>query len=764
MMREFRPEIVQAEAMGENGAEVMAFGPVNEMLPDVPESDAQAEALGPDDNAKFWQEQINTALIHERRFRKEALHAETLYFGPEVDLGEGDSTSTTQGNKITDETGLIHSNIEVLKPLVFSETPAPIVQRRWRGDGKSDETDLMAAEAGQRLAQWFVSTTDFDGAMEIARDDWLIAGRGAARVLYRAEFGMVETTDPLTGAVIAEEAKVNEEVIPRGCYWRRVVFGPAESFDQVPWMAFEVPMTRTQIEKRFPDYVDSFAFAQKGLKGQSRAFGDEDRKDRGLNLDIDRTGEPVINPFDTATVWEIWNKETRTVVWWSPDCRGHILDKVPDPLGLEKFFPSPKPLLATTRGGSLNPRPDIAYYQERAREIDLATRKMTEILDVMAVAGLFPGSQADIVKQLMSGKNQLIPVASWISLMEKGGSSQIIQWLPLEAMVTCLQALGQMREAAKQAMFEASGISDIMRAQGDPRETAAAQQLKGRYAGLRLAVKQRQMAVFARDTLRIMLEIALEMFDTKRLADICGLDIPLTEAEREMRLAEIEAAKAQYAQAMQGYQAAMQMAQQMAQEQGVQLDPAQAPPPPEEPKFDRVPETSWELVHERLRTDFSRNITLSIETDSTVLADEQEDKEARIEFLSAFASFVQQLAPLANSGQFDLKTVKELLLFGIRSFPKSRTLEGLISQLPDEPKDQGPPPKDTQVIVAEIKAETDRMIEEMRMADKEKEREHELRLKGIEVLQAKAEAEIAAEAEVEAAKHTPAAQGAQRAA
>lgn len=755
-MNEFRPEIIQAEAMGELGAEVMPFAPINELRPDVPESDTEAEALGPDDNAQFWQEQINTALIYERRFRKEAQHAETLYFGPENDLGEGDSDSTAKGNKITDETGLIHSNIEVLKPLVFSETPTPIVQRRWRGDGRSDETDLMAAEAGQRIAQWFLSTTDFDAAVEIARDDWLIAGRGTARALYRAEFATVAKVDELTGEPTEEEVKTHEEVIPRGCYWRRVVYGPAESFDQVPWMAFEVPMTRAQVQKRFPDCADKFSFVMKGLKGQSRAFGDEDRENRALSIEIDRSGEPVANPFDTATVWEIWNKETRTVVWWSPDCKSVILDKVPDPLNLEKFFPGPKPLLATTRGGNLNPRPDIAYYAERAREIDLATRKMREILDVLAVAGLFPGTMADVVKDLMSGKNQLIPVQSWISLMEKGGTSNIIQWLPIEAMITALNALSTMREAAKQAMFEASGISDIMRAQGDPRETAAAQQLKGRYAGLRLAVKQRQMAIFARDLLRIMIEIALEMFDTKRLADICGLDIPLTEAEREARLAEIEMAKAQFAQAMQAYQAAIQNAQQMAQAEGVELDMSQAPPPPEEPQFDRVPETSWELVHDRLRSDFSRNITLSIETDSTVLADEQEDKEARIEFLSAFATFVQQLSPLMASGEFDGKTIKELLLFGIRSFPKSRTLEGLIAQLPDDPKEKGPPPEDTAVTVAKIKAETDKMLEEMRMADKEKERQHEVRLKGVELLQ------DAAKTDAKAANDSAAAQAQRR--
>ncbi|MBL8562457.1 MAG: hypothetical protein JNN06_09265, partial [Gemmobacter sp.] len=673
--------------------------------------DAEAESAGPDENWRFWQEQINTALVVERRWRREALHAENLYFGPDEDSGGGDSASAPLENRITDETGLIHSNIEVLKPLVFSETPTPIVQRRWRGDGKSDATDLMAAEAGQRIASWILQESDFDAAMERSRDDWLIAGRGSARVLYRAEFGEQVEPDPLTGEQVVTETKTHEEVLARGNEWRRVVIAPAAGWDQVPWIAFEIPMTRSRIEKRFPEHKARFAYGTAGLKGRARAFGDEDREDRTLVGSLDRSGEPVVNPFDTATVWEIWNRETRTVVWWSPDCRGAVLDKQDDPLGLEKFFPMAKPLMATTRGDSLNPRPDISYYAERAKEIDTATRKMKELLGVLAVAGLFPGADSETVKALMSGKNQLIPVQSWISLMSKGGTSSLIQWLPLDAIITCLTALQNMREAAKQAMFEASGVSDIMRAQGDPNETATAQQIKGRYAGLRLSSKQRRMAVFARDTLRIMVEIALELFDGARLAQICALDIPETEAERAAIAAAAEQAMAAHAAAMQQYQLLQQAAQVM-QQNGQQVPPL--PPPPEPPKLDPVPETSFEAVHERLRRDFSRKITVQIETDSTVLADEQADKEARIEFLGAFATFVQQLAPLAATGQFDMKTVKEILLFGVRAFPKSRTLEGLIAQMPDEPK--GEQREETQVTVAKIRAETDKLLKEMDMA------------------------------------------------
>jgi len=244
------------------------------------------------------------------------------------------------------------------------------------------------------------------------------------------------------------------------------------------------------------------------------------------------------------------------------------------------------------------------------------------------------------------------------------------------------------------------------------------------------------MAIYARDMIRLMVEVGLEHFDTKTIADICGMDMPMTEAERMMMIAQQDQAKAQFEQLSQMHQAMTQAVQ-----AGQMAGPL--PPPPEEPKLEKVPDTSWEAVHARLKTDYGRKITVAIETQSTVLADEQADKEARIEFLGAFANFVSTLAPLAGSGQFDYKTVKELLLFGVRGFPKSRTLEGLISALPDEP--QGEPPEETQITVAKIRAEIDKMRMEYDAKNNQADREHEMKMKGTDLL-AKS-ADIAAQAQ-----------------
>lgn len=716
-------EIVQATEAGEN---VVQHQNMREGEAFDPESDGDAESRGSDENWKFWDEQIKAGLIHERRWRQEALDCERLYFGEDNDPGQGGAEDTPHHNRISDKTALVHANIDVLKPLLFSETPQPVVRRRFRGDGKVDETDLMAAETGQRIATFLVETEPFDSVMECARDDWLIAARGSGRVYYKADIANISVTDPATGAEFEVPTKTSERVCPRYTEWRRLVLAPTHSWENMPWLAFETPMTRSMIQKRFGEEITArFNFNHKGLVGSAHATREDDRDPSNHLIDDNETGEKATSPFDTAMVWEIWNKDSREVIWWSPSYTEDVLDKESDPLGLEEFYPMPKPLLGTTKGEQLTPRPSIKYYERRAREVDLASEKLKTILEVISVSGLFPGQMEDEVKKMLDGTNTMIPVESWIKLMEKGGTNNIIQWLPLQHMIAAIQALVSLREQSKQAMFEASGVSDIMRAQGDPGETATAQQIKGRYAGLRLSDQQRRMAIYARDMLRLMVEVAVEHFDTEFIADITGLDLPMTEMEREAMVAQQQAAQAQY-------QQLAQMHQQIAQavEQGVMQGPV--PPAPEPPEEVKIPGTSWEMVHERLRTDYGRKISVTIETQSTVLADEQADKEARIEFLSAFSKFVNELAPLAGSGQFDYKTVKELLMFGIRGFPKSRTLEGLIASMPDEPK--GEPPEDSAVTVAKIKAEIDLEIEKMRMADKDQERQHEQKMKGVDVV------------------------------
>ena len=736
-----QPQIVPANSVGygDDAVPAEAVDAVDPLLNRDPEDDAEAQQKGPSQRWTFWSKQIAAALTHEKLFRAEAEASERAYFGPQKNV-DSDGSDPNALIKIDEKVALIHANVEVLKPLIYSDTPQPVVRRRFYGDFKTDATDLMATEATQRLANYLLDVEDFDGAMMGARDDYLIAGRGGASVVYKATFE--DVVDPATG--VPAKVKTNERVMPRHREWRSLIFCPDVSWEELPWLAIEHNLTRGRIEKRFGKPVaDKMAFNKPGLANSGKAAEDDDRLNSGV-ASVAPTGDTnslSINPFDTAPVLEIWVRETGKVLWWSSCYTDDVMDEIDDPLSLEEFYPMPRPLLATTKGRRLTPRPDIRYYEQRAEECQIASDKMREILNIIAVAGLIPASTSETFKDLFSGKSQLIPVTAWVGLLQKGNVADLVQWLPLQPMIAALQALEQIRMRARDAMFEASGVSDVMRAATDPNETLGAQEMKGRFSGMRLSNQQRRMALFALNTLRLMVDVATGLFKTEFLAEICGMDLPMTEADREAEIARRQGLMEQY-QAMaalhqqgvamaQEQQAQAEAAAQAAQETGAppppvdMLDPG---PPPEEPKFDKpVPETSWELVHERMKSDKRRKIMLAIETSSTILADEASDKEARVEFISAFASFVQALLPMVTTGQMPMSTMKEMLLFGVRGFPKSRSLETLIAQLPDElPTPEAK--EEASITVAKIRAATDTLLQN----DQQK---HELQMKGVGILE-----------------------------
>ena len=494
----------------------------------------------------YWSMQMRAAQSNERRFRDEGIAAEKSYFGDE-EKAFNDKEYLKDENK----TNIIHANIEVLKPLLFSDVPDPIIRRRFGGDGGNREAeDRIAAIVCQRLAEYLIETSGFETAMELSRDDWLIPGRGTARAIYKAEYEQKPVIDPMTGQAaldpetdmpVMQEVKIKETVKCRHWPWQRTFYGAANTWDDIPYIMFETPMTKDKVKKRF-DKEDQEGAQQiselmnypiKGLKNGTNVDGSTDMKGYESDTDKETSGSSSVSPNDQCMVYEIWDRESKSVIWWSPHYREDVLDESDDPLGLEDFFDTPKPLLAVTKGGSLTPRPEIAFYRARAEEIDIATKKLHSLLEIISVSGFYPGNAVAEVEEILKGENKLVAIANWAAFMEKGGSGGMIQWLDISAIVNAAQALIQMSERSKQSLYEISGISDIVRGQSDPNETLGAQQLKGNYANIRLRDKQRKMHLFAREMIKLMVEISLEHFDIKTIKDITNLQLVETDAELE---------------------------------------------------------------------------------------------------------------------------------------------------------------------------------------------------------------------------------------
>jgi len=90
-------------------------------------------------------------------------------------------------------------------------------------------------------------------------------------------------------------------------------------------------------------------------------------------------------------------------------------------------------------------------------------------------------------------------------------------------LIKTLQVLYEARDKSKQVLYEITGISDIMRGEGAASETATAQRIKGQFGTLRLQERQRDVAEFCRDIIRIMAELIADHYSPVTLAAVTGM-------------------------------------------------------------------------------------------------------------------------------------------------------------------------------------------------------------------------------------------------
>lgn len=527
------------------------------------------------------------------------------------------------GDNSRSQFNILWSNVQTLGPALYAKNPVPNVDRRFQDD---DKLGTVSAQALERAVSYFIDSDLFGAVMRQSVTDRLLAGRGTAWVRYVPNFrdvavegpdevkqeGVQTTDDEQVGEEVEQEL-YSEEVVLDYVHWEDFGHSWGRTWEEVPAVWRKVYMSRKEMQDR-------------GFQDWKEVPLDGSRKD----------DTPTTEQSRKATVYEIWDKSKREVIWIHRGME-NPLDKVKDPLGLKGFFPCPKPLYATLANDNLIPTPDFIQYQDQAKELDDLTGRINALTKALKLAGVYDSSAEGVQRLLSEGvENQLIPVQQWAVFGEKGGLKGVIDFLPIKEIVEVLVALYESREKAKQDLYEITGISDIIRGQSDPRETLGAQQLKGKYAGLRLDNMQGEVARFSRDLVRIFAEIIAEHFSLETIQQISGLKLP-TIAEKQMLMAKAQAGQAT------------------------------------EEEQEKLDQPAWEEVHELIKNDTLRCFRISIETDSTIKADQDAEKQARVELLTAAGSFIQQAVQVPNPELQPL--LMEMLMFGIRGFKVGRDME-----------------------------------------------------------------------------------------
>src|SRR5699024_9256112 len=183
----------------------------------------------------------------------------------------------------------------------------------------------------------------------------------------------------------------------------------------------------------------------------------------------------------------------------------------------------PRPLYATQTTDQLTPVPDFSLYQDQADEIDLLTTRIAGLSEALKLNGAYDAGSPALARILESPDNTLIPVEGWAGLSEKGGLGGVMEWVPLREVVAALQAAWEAREQAKQVIYEITGISDISRGATKASETATAQNIKRQFGSLRLQNRQRDIAVFCTELLRIKAELMCDIYSPETLLAMSGI-------------------------------------------------------------------------------------------------------------------------------------------------------------------------------------------------------------------------------------------------
>jgi hypothetical protein len=564
-----------------------------------------------------WLRELSLSSAHEEKWRKRAKKVIDRY---------RDEASDEEDNRKS-RFNILFSNTEVLRGVIYQKSPIPDVRRRFLD---RDPVGREAAQVLQRALAYCADSYDFDGVMAGIVEDYLLPGRGVAKVKYIPSYAPMqneETGEPLMDAESGEPVQevVYETVETEYVEWEMFRMSPAKRWSKVRWVAFGELLTRDELKAQF------------GKKGQKCTLDWKPKDKEEENDDM----------FKRALVWSIWDKTSKKVHVVCKGLSGERLAVKDDPLNLEQFFPCPKPVYSIKNTNTMIPVPEYAQYQDQAIELDNLTARIEALTDGLRRRGVYDAAYPELAKLASAGDDEFVPIEKFVNLAEKGGLAAALYESPIEGIAKVLVQLMDQREAVKQIIYEVTGIADIVRGVSNSSETLGAQELKARYANSRTGPRQKDIQIFARDLYRLKAEIISEKFSPQTLAVMTGFDLAQNDAEKQ--------ALQTQAQAMQGQQ------------------------PP-----DKLNKPTWEQITKILRDDKLRGFRVDIETDSTVMPDAATEQKNRIELLTAISGFVTGIAPAVQSGAIPMDLAREMLTFGVRAFKVSPQLEDALDQIGGE--------------------------------------------------------------------------------
>ena len=714
----------------------------------------QAEASGDYELATRWRRAIEHARRSSERYRRQAERSEQAYENRLYSIsGSAIPSEHAEDLEFDNElpVNVYFGNIDTQKPLIFSQLPIPVVRRR---AGRASAAENVAAEILQRCLKTTLDL-DLEGLEDTfgrSRDDYLIRARGLMEVGLRRG-GTYTQPEPI-GVRIGGDRKwrmpdgmavpaelVTDKVAETGLVWPRPVFQqtseriefryldpmevlihPARRWEDVQWVAILEQPTRRQLALRFGKRAAARARYSEG------SIDSLDQTSDGLELE-----SPQRDTVRRATVWRIIDRVNRRTIYLAEGAdRSLARTSEPEPetdqerqedkpaeresaaiiaiesdeLELPDFFPLPKPVQTVESNRRIDPQPEFIQYESLFWELQEALYRFFYVTRGVQVVAVTAGQYKSEVEQIFSGG----PGPRTVTVTEQmaGGLrvADILEWVPLDAVTTAMTALmGTIRDL-KALLFEVSGIPDIMRGQSQSRETATVGRQKVEFGAERISEKKRRFARFVRTSLRIAADLMASKFAWNTLIAMSGVQVR-TRDQINRELAEVQAS----------IQAAQNRARRQLDEARTRAPAGAQPPEPPTPELPELERRVKELeaepdrtqVENVLRKDMRRTFAIDIETDSTIVPDQQAQRENLVSMMEAVGHGAQTLMPMLEGGFIPKKFAARFFARALEGFPGTASREIVDELLAYEPPPAAPPPPPPEQIRADAMLEQERM-------------------------------------------------------
>jgi hypothetical protein len=561
-----------------------------------------------------WLEEINDAKKREKDFREDGREIREIY-----------------SNEKKTPFNILYSNTETLLPALFSEVPRPLVKRRFKDE---DPMGKVVAEAAQRLLEYLIDTDiddydKFDKSMSNATLDGLLPGRGVTSVKYESDDDW-------------------ETVCTDSRKWDRVLFGYATKWSKVPWIAYEEYLDREEARRLFGEKANKLTFVEGEEQDNEDDYKKEENKDKGYRK--------------TARIFQIWDKSDKKIKYISSQYKDDFLREDDDPLELTGFFNCPEPIQFVEKSNDMLPTALYTIYKNQARELNRIQDRINRVIEAIKVRGAYNGALGEEIEQILKEEDNALVPTDKAAMLAEGGLDKNIWMLPLAELVNVARELMQARESAKRVIYEVTGISDIIRGQSAASETLGAQKIKESWGTMRIKRLQKEVQRYVLDTMRLMLDVAVNKFSESSWAKMTGLPYSTTEqkeqAQKIVQIAQMNRMNPQDPSIQQAMQV-MQM-------------------------------PNWGDVLEILKDNYSRSYRLDMETNSTIDVEATEDKQLVGDFMNAMGQFMNGISPLIDKGVMPFGAAKSMMLSIVKRYRFGREVEDELNQM-TEPQPQANP-------------------------------------------------------------------------